>query len=109
MGHRAADDVYGRVYTLDHPELAPMADVAHAIDAMINESVGSLLVPTARHAHWAHGNPNRERANDVRVVVDAAGWTIEPGEVDDPLCDTRCSSGVRRCQGKGVCPFVQPH
>lgn len=89
MGHRAADDVYGRVYTLDHPELAPMADVAAAIDSLIDESVRSLLVPTARHAHWARGHSNRDRANDMRAVVNAAGWTIEPGEADDPLCDTR--------------------
>ena len=55
MGHRAADDVYGRIYTLDHPELAPMIGVAQAIDAMIDESIGTLLVPTGRRAHRAPG------------------------------------------------------
>lgn len=87
MGHRAADDVYGRIYTLDHPELAPMTDVAAAIDAMIHEAIGTLLVPTAQRVHWAHTHPNRQRADDVRHVVDAAGWTLEPGTDEDPLCD----------------------
>ena len=87
MGHRAADDVYGRVYTLDHPELAPMADVAAAIDVMIEEAIGTLLVPTAQRVHWAHTHPNRQRAEDIRRVVDAAGWTLEPGTDQDPLCD----------------------
>lgn len=87
MGHRAADDVYGRVYTLDHPELAPMADVAAAIDSMIEEAIGTLLVPTAQRVHWAHTHPNRQRADDVRHVVDAAGWTLESGTDEDPLCD----------------------
>ncbi len=86
MGHRAADDVYGRVYTLDHPELAPMADVAAAIDSMIEEAIGTLLVPTAQRVHWAHTHPNRQRADDVRHVVDAAGWTLESGTDEDPLC-----------------------
>ena len=88
MGHRAADDVYGRIYTLDHPELAPMVDVAHAIDAMIDESIGTLLVPTTRRVHWAHAHPNRQRAQDMRATVDAAGWTVDLGTVEDPLCDT---------------------
>ena len=87
MGHRAADDVYGRVYTLDHPELAPMTDVAAAIDAMIEEAIGTLLVRTAQRVHWAHTHPNRQRADDMRHVVDAAGWTLEPGTDEDPLCD----------------------
>lgn len=87
MGHRAADDVYGRVYTLDHPELAPMTDVAAAIDAMIEEAIGTLLVPTAQRVHWAHTHPNRQRADDMRHVVDAARWTLEPGTDEDPLCD----------------------
>lgn len=89
MGHRAADDVYGRIYTLDHPDLAPMVDVAQAIDAMIDDSIGTLLVPTAHRVHWAHAHPNRQRADDVRNAIDAAGWTLEPGTPDDPLCDTR--------------------
>ena len=87
MGHRAADDVYGRVYTLDHPELAPMADVAAAIDAMIEEAIGTLLVPTAQRVHWAHTHPNWQRGEDMSRVVDAAGWTREPGTDQDPLCD----------------------
>jgi integrase len=114
MGHRAADDVYGRIYTLDHPELAPMIGVAQAIDAMIDESIGTLLVPTGRRAHWAHGHPARQRADEVRHVIDAAGWTLEPGDVDNPLCDTRRVAGelgvalttARRWMHDGTVPCV---
>jgi integrase len=48
MGHRASDDVYGRVYTLDHPELTPLAEVARLLDEIIRFSIGSLLIPTTR-------------------------------------------------------------
>jgi hypothetical protein len=66
-----------------------MVDVAHAIDAMIGESIGTLLVPTTRRVHWAHAHPNCQRAQAMRATVDAAGWTVEPGSAEDPLCDTR--------------------
>jgi hypothetical protein len=114
MGHRAADDVYGRIYTLDHPELAPMVDVAHAIDDMIGESIGTLLVPTTRRVHWAHAHPNCQRAEDMRATVDAAGWTVDPGRADDPLCDTRrvaselrvAPTTARRWMHDGTLPCV---
>jgi hypothetical protein len=53
MGHRASDDVYGRVSTLDHPELAPLKDVAGVLDGLIRGSIGSLIVATTRRVHWA--------------------------------------------------------
>jgi integrase len=56
MGHRAADDVYGRVYTLDHPELTPLEEVARVLDEIIRGSIGSLLVPTTRRIRWGHSN-----------------------------------------------------
>lgn len=88
MGHRAADDVYGRVYTLDHPDLVPLAKVARALDELIAGSIGTLMVPTTRRARWARTHPIRQRAVYVQATLDAAGWTVEPGRVDDPLCDT---------------------
>lgn len=96
MGHRAADDVYGRVYTLDHPELAPMVDVAAAIDAMIDGTVGSLLVPTTKRVQAAGVWSHRRQMAQAQAVVDAVGWTIEPGTVEDPWCDTtRVASELR--------------
>jgi integrase len=34
LGHRASDDVYGRVYTLDHPEVTPLTEVAGVLDKL---------------------------------------------------------------------------
>ncbi|MDA8359335.1 MAG: site-specific integrase [Actinomycetota bacterium] len=31
MGHRAGDDVYGRIYTLDHPDVAPLSCVRSCV------------------------------------------------------------------------------
>ena len=96
MGHRAADDVYGRIYTLDHPELAPMVNVAAAIDAMVDDTIGSLLVPTTKRVQAAGSWSHRRRMAQAQAVVDAVGWTDEGGERDDPLCDTvRVASELR--------------
>ena len=48
MGHRAGDDVFGRIYTLDHPEIAPLVKVAAILDDKITASIGTLLTPTTR-------------------------------------------------------------
>jgi hypothetical protein len=48
MGHRAGDDVFGRIYTLDHPEVLPLVRVAAILDADITTSIGTLLPPTTR-------------------------------------------------------------
>lgn len=79
MGHRAADDVYGRAYTLDHPELAPMADVAAAIDAMVDGAIGTLLVPTAQRVHWAHAHPT---GSEARICAE---WSMPPGGPWNPV------------------------
>jgi integrase len=89
MGHRASDDVYGRVYTLDHPELTPLEGVALVLDEIILTSIGSLLIPTTRRIPWGHANRNFRRAGHVDATLGAAGWMIEPDSTDDPLCDTR--------------------
>jgi integrase len=88
MGHRAADDVYGRIYTLDHPELTPLREVARILDEIIRNSIGSLLVPTTRRIQWGHANRYLRRAAHIEVTLAAAGWLVEPGSVDDPYCDT---------------------
>jgi integrase len=114
MGHRAADDVYGRIYTLDHPELAPLEAVARVLDELIRASIGSLLVPTTRRVHWARGNRYAARAAQVEATLCATGWLVDPGESEDPLCDTaRVASemGVapttaRRWMRDGTLPYV---
>jgi integrase len=87
MGHRASDDVYGRVYTLDHPELTPLTDVARVIDELIVGSIGSLLVCTTRRIRWGRSNRNLRRAAHISATLDAAGWSIDPESSEDPLCD----------------------
>ena len=73
MGHRAADDVYGRVYTLDHPELTPLAELARVLDTFIRDSIGTLLVPTTRRIRWGRSNPNYHRAVHMAATLEAAG------------------------------------
>jgi hypothetical protein len=96
MGHRAADDVFGRVYTLDHPELTPLAEVARVLDELIRGSIGSLLVPTTRRIHWGHSHRNFHRVAHVEATLLAAGWSTDPDCSEDPLCDAqRVSSELR--------------
>ncbi|HEX4863553.1 MAG TPA: hypothetical protein VFV02_05750, partial [Acidimicrobiales bacterium] len=89
MGHRASDDVYGRVYTLDHPELTPLEGVARVLDEIIRASIGSLLVPTTRRIRWGVSNRTLARSGHVEATLGAAGWMIDPDNNDDPLCDTK--------------------
>ena len=96
MGHRAADDVFGRVYTPDHPELTPLAEVARVLDEMIRGSIGSLLVPTTRRIRWGHSHRNFHRAAHAEATLLAAGWSTDPDHSEDPLCDAqRVSSELR--------------
>ena len=61
---------------------------AHAIDAMIDESIGTLLVPTIKRVPRARAKTHPRWMAQAQTVVDAAGWTDEGGTADDPLCDT---------------------
>ncbi|MHB1928239.1 MAG: site-specific integrase [Acidimicrobiales bacterium] len=87
MGHRAGDDVFGRIYTLDHPEIAPLVKVAAILDDKITSSIETLLTPTTRRVHWATTSPLAARAEHVNATLAAAGWLIDPGNPDAPLCD----------------------
>jgi hypothetical protein len=87
MGHRAGDDVFGRIYTLDHPEIAPLVKVASILDEKITASIGTLLTPTTRRPHWGTHNPLRDRAEHITASLTNAGWLVDPGSPDDPLCD----------------------
>lgn len=89
LGHRASDDVYGRVYTLDHPEVTPLTGVARVLDQLIGGSIGSLVVPSTRRIRWGHANRILLRAAHVEATLFAAGWLIDPDGGDDPLCDVR--------------------
>jgi integrase len=89
MGHRAGDDVFGRIYTLDHPDVAPLAKVAEILDHNIATSIGGLMTPTIRRVHWGTTNPTLSRADYIDATLSAAGWLVEPGDADDPLCDAK--------------------
>jgi hypothetical protein len=114
MGHRAGDDVYGRIYTLDHPDVAPLRHVARILDDDIEQTIGSLLVPTVRKIRWGPDNPLHARADHVNVTLAAAGWQVEPGDPDDPLCDTNrvaeelgvYPNTARRWMADGTLPTV---
>jgi hypothetical protein len=114
MGHRAGDDVYGRIYTLDHPDVAPLRQVAQILDANIDNTIGSLLVPTTRKIRWGPDNPLRARVDHVEATLAAAGWQVEPGDPDDPLCDTNrvadelavYPNTARRWMADGTLPTV---
>ncbi|MGH8995216.1 MAG: hypothetical protein ACRDYB_04155, partial [Acidimicrobiales bacterium] len=87
MGHRAGDDVFGRIYTLDHPDVAPLAKVAAVLDDKVANSVATLLTPTTCRVKWGHHNPILARLDHVEATLAAAGWLIDRGDPDDPLCD----------------------
>ncbi len=87
MGHRAGDDVFGRIYTLDHPEVAPLAKVAEIFDHNIAMTIGTLRIPTVRRVSWGPDNPIGARADYVDATLGAAGWLVDPGAAEDPLCD----------------------
>lgn len=114
MGHRAGDDVYGRIYTLDHPDVAPLAKVAEILDHHIAMSIGTLMVPTIRHAQWGSANPLAARADHVDATLAAAGWLVDPGSDDDPLCDAQrvaqeldiYPTTARRWMADGTIPTV---
>lgn len=88
MGHKAGDDVFARVYTLDHPSIAPLAAVASAVQADIELKVPTLLVATEERVSWGADNPLRQRSGHINAVLAEAGWQIEPGDSSNPWCDT---------------------
>jgi hypothetical protein len=88
MGHKAGDDVFARIYTLDHPTIAPLAAVAAAIQADVTANVATLLVPTEARVSWGAHNPCRARTAHINAVLADAGWQVEPGDPTNPWCDT---------------------
>ena len=89
MGHRAGDDVFGRIYTLDHPDVAPLAKVAAVLDDKIATSIATLIVPTTRRVNWGQDHPLLARAGHVDATLGAAGWLVDPGDPNDPCCDAK--------------------
>jgi integrase len=87
MGHRAGDDVFGRVYTLEDPELAGMMQVAAFLDDHIGETITTLLTPTTRTISWGKTHPLAARAGQVETRLAAAGWLVRVGDTQVPLCD----------------------
>lgn len=80
------------------------------LDELIRRSVGSLLVPTTRSVHWARSTRLFGHAAAVEATLAVAGWMIDPGDSDDPLCDTQrvaselgiASTTARRWMGDGT-------
>ncbi len=89
MGHRAGDDVYGRIYTLDHPDVAPLTKVAEILDHNVAITIGTLMTPTIRRIQWGAGNALAARSAHVDATLAAANWLVDPGTPDDPLCDAK--------------------
>ena len=89
MGHRAGDDVYGRIYTLDHPDVAPLRKVAEILDHHIAMTIATLMTPTVRRVQWGTANPLAARVGHIDATLAAAGWLVDPGRPDDPLCDAK--------------------
>jgi integrase len=117
MGHRAGEDVFGRIYTLDHPDVAPLTKVAAILDDHITADIGTLLTPTTRTVHWFATNPLFTHADQVTAVLADAGWQVEPGDPDDPLWDAKhvadeldiVTTTARRWMTDGTIPsVVQP-
>ena len=114
MGHRAGDDVFGRIYTLDHPDVAPLQKVAALLDDHIAAQIAALLTPTTRAVHWGRTNPLSYRSDHVAAVLGAAGWLVDPGDPDDPLCDAGrvadelgiVATTARRWMSDGTIPSV---
>jgi integrase/CBS domain-containing protein len=114
MGHRAGDDVFGRIYTLDHPDVAPLTKAAALLDDHIAAQIATLLTPTTRTVHWGRTNPLSYQSDHVAAVLGAAGWLVDPGDPDDPLCDARrvadklgiVATTARRWMSDGTIPSV---
>ena len=87
MGHRASDDVFGRINTLDHPDVAPLQKVAALLDDHIAAQIATLLTPTTRTVHWGRTNPLSYRSDHVAAVLGAAGWLVDPGDPDGLPCE----------------------
>jgi len=102
MGHKAGDDVFARVYTLDHPSIAPLAAVASAVQADIE-----LKGP---HSSRGHGGASQLgsrqsatptlRAHQRRVgrsrLADRTGRQFEP-----LVRHRQGDGGTRRCSHNG--------
>jgi integrase len=114
MGHRAGDDVFGRIYTLDHPEVAPLVKVATVLDEKITATIGTLCTPTTRPVYWGKANPLLGRSDHIDTTLGTAGWLIDPGRGDDPLCDAERVAAelglyittARRRMADGTLPVV---
>lgn len=62
--------------------------IAAILDENIANSIGTLLTPTTRRVHWGVGNPLFPRTDYVEATLEAASWLVDPGDPDDPLCDS---------------------
>lgn len=89
MGHRAGDDAYGRIYTLDHLEVAPLVTVAAVLDQKITTAMAMPLTATTHQIQWGRASPLAERDEHIKAVLGTAGWLVDPGYPEDPLCDAQ--------------------
>ncbi|MBW4079487.1 MAG: site-specific integrase [Acidobacteria bacterium] len=75
MGHRAGQDVFALVYTLDDRLFEAMKPAACVIDAQIVRSIGSLLVPTTMKPRYDSSLDRRVRAGRDASLAEI-GWQI---------------------------------
>lgn len=75
--------MFGRICALEHPRSPRWSKWRDQITA----SIGFLLTPTTRRSHWGKHSPLRQRAEHISATLTNAGWLVDPGSPDDPLCD----------------------
>ena len=103
------------VFTPSTTPTSPLSERSPGIlDHHIATSIGALIVPTIRHAQWGSANPLTARADHIDATLAAAGWLVDPGSDDDPLCDARrvaqeldiYPTTARRWMADGTLPTV---
>ena len=77
VGHAAGDDVHGRIYILDHPDLVALKNAANQTEALIKSEIGSLLVATTKMPAFARTHPLYDRLPDARRILTNACALID--------------------------------
>ncbi len=79
-GHRASDDVHGRVYVRDLFHIEDLLPAVRSLERRIDEELGgSLIVPTTLRPLYGVGRP-KEVAVHADAVLGAAGWQLDAFE-----------------------------
>lgn len=105
-GHAAGNDVHGRIYILDHPDLVKLKDAADQTERLIRAEIGSLIVPTTRMPAFARDHPLYDRLGTAADVLRRAGLLIDKGHrlstADVAARIGRAETTTRRLIERGV-------